>query len=340
MATNDNIKFQVSKRLDKIFIPTFIGTAIIYFALFFVMINIDTSGPDPEEVLKKNIRKAALIVKAQKKEEKKEVEKEEVTTSSNNDKKVEEETVEEVVKEVSKETKKVAKKSASQKRKERASRKAKRKKARDVRREKAASRSATRLAKIQAKSRGAGGASATAYESFKGSKGGSGDLAKTLSSSGGVSSKGKGGVGRSGGGGIGVGTGGIEDLLGSGDFGDVTSVEGIDDFKVTPLVLKKGSKKSSRNIADIQTVISKKAKNLQKCIKRARNKFKTLSGQILYQFTIKKNGKVTRVKIAKSSWNNKKYGRQVEACVKKAIKSWKFPAVSKGNVTIEQVMIF
>ena len=165
-------------------------------------------------------------------------------------------------------------------------------------------------------------------------------MAKTLSSSGGVSSKGTGGVGRSGGGGIGVGTGGIEDLLGSGDFGDVTSVAGIDDFKVTPLVLKKGSKKTSRSMGDIQSVVAKKSRSLEKCIKRARNKFKTLAGQVLYSFKIKKNGKVTRVKIVNSSWNNKKYGKQVEKCLKKAVGSWKFPAVSKGDVTIEQMMIF
>ena len=287
----------------------------------------------------KNRKKAAMIVKAQEIKEKKEEKKIEKKTTKDEKKTEEEEVVEEVIKKISEETQKVTKKSAAQKRKERTARKAKRNKARNERRAKAASRSAARLAKIQAKSRGAGGASATAYESFKGNKGGSGDLAKTLSRSGGVSTKGT-GVGRSGGGGIGVGTGGIEDLLGSGDFGDVTSVEGIDDFKVTPLVLKKGSKKSSRRMGDIKAAVEKKSKNLQKCIKRGRNKFKTLAGQVYYSFKIKKNGKVARVKVIKSSWNNKKYGKQVEKCLKKAVGSWKFSAVSKGDVTIEQMMIF
>ena len=132
----------------------------------------------------------------------------------------------------------------------------------------------------------------------------------------------------------------IDDFLKSGDYGDAGSVEGVDEFTVTPLKLKKGSKKYSRDLGNVQETVSKKSKGLQKCIKRARSKFNTLSGNLFYQATIKANGRVSKVKIAKSSWNNKRYGKMVEKCIIKAIKGWRFAKVSKGNVTFEQVMVF
>ena len=350
MANSNQKIVRTSKRLDKMFLPTFIITFVAYFIIFYLVISIDTKGPDLEEVKKRNIKKAArILVKAEEKEKKEIKEKkQDLLRDKGDDKNLTEEQqeVQEVTKTISNEAKKVVRKSAKQRRAERSARKAKRAKAKAARRSAAKARASARLQKIKAKGRGigAGSASSKAYESFKGTKGG--DLAGKLAKSGGVGVGGRGGsgggsgIGRASGGGLGIGTGGIDDFLEGGDYGDVGSVEGVDEFTVTPLKLKKGSKKSSRDLGSVQGIVSKKSKGLQKCIKRARSKFNTLSGNLLYQFTIKANGRVSRVRITKSSWNNKKYGKIVEKCIIKAIKGWRFGKVSKGNVTIEQVMVF
>ncbi len=341
----------ISKKIDKNFLPIFIIAFILYSIAFYFFVNIDTKGEDREKVLKRNIKKTVKIAqniekKEKKEEQKKEAIEEESSKESSSEKSEEDAAVEEVVKKnVSKETRKAVRKTAAQRKKARAARKAKRAKARAARRARGRQIAAAKMAKIRARSRGAQSKYAVSYDSFKGS-GGGGNIASKLASSGGVSIGGAGGgsgkgVGRSSGGGVSVGAGGLGDFLSESDYGEVAAVEGIDDFKVTPLKINKGKNKSSRNISDIQTEVNRKQKGLTKCIKRARSKFPSLSGSVKYTFTIKKNGKVARVKILKRSWNNKRYGKVAEKCIIKTIKSWRFAKVSKGgDLKLNSIIVF
>ena len=121
----------------------------------------------------------------------------------------------------------------------------------------------------------------------------------------------------------------------------ISSNESIDDFRVAqPLVFKNSNKKNVRDSDETQSIINIKLKSLEKCIKKGRNKFKKLTGKVLYSFQIQENGNVTKVRIVNSSWNNKKYGKHVEKCLIKTFELWRFPRVHKGHLTVEQYISF
>lgn len=345
-SSQTNLYNDIAKKIDKNFMPIFLIAAVIYAVSFYLFVSINTKAEDRVKLLKRNIKKTVTIAQNEvKKEEVKKVETP-VETEVKSGESKEEAAVDEVVsKNVSKETKQAVRKTASQRKKARANRKARRSKAKAARKAKGRKAAAARLAKIRAKSRGYSSGSSSAYTSFTGSSGG-GNIAGKLASSGGVSiggagGAGGGGVGRSNGGGIGVGAGGIGDFLSESDYGEISSVEGVKDFKVTPLKVNRGKNKSTRTISQVQTAVNRKQKGLTKCIKRARSKFPSLTGSIKYTFTIKKNGKVTKVRILKRSWNNKRYGKIAEKCIIRAIKSWRFSKVSKGgNLTLNSIIVF
>lgn len=349
----------VAKKLDRFFFPIFISVGVIYCILyFFLVIGYDTKGPDKEAMRKKNtVRAASMIVKKVEDQIKKEeiADKEAVASAAAGPVEAaagEEKAETEAVKgQVSEGTKKAVKQSAAQKEKAAEGRKARRAAAQAQRSAAAGERAAARLAKIQAKSRSAsGGGGSEAYASFK-SGGGGGDLASKLSSSGGIgiggggagkAGGGGGGTGRAGGGsGFGGGKGSLDDFLSGGSYGDVTAVEGVSDFKVTPLAVKgKGSQSSSRKTDDLQRELNQRLKTLQQCIKKGRSRNNELTGSIIVQFTIKPDGKVNRVRVSKASWNDPATGKIVEKCILDGIEEWRFTPVEKGEITIEQPFIF
>ncbi len=354
-ALNYNV---VSKKLDRYFMPVFVIVGVVYGILYFALVvSYDTKGPDKDALRKKNITRAASIIvkKVEDQIKKEEIADNEAAASAAagpaEAAAVEEKAETEAVKgQVSEGTKKAVKQSAAQKEKAAESRKARRAAAQAQRSAAAGERAAARLAKIQAKSRSAGGGGSEAYASFK-SGGGGGDLASKLSSSGGIgiggggsgkAGGGGGGTGRAGGGsGFGGGKGSLDDFLSGGSYGDATAVEGVSDFKVTPLAVKgKGSQSSSRKTDDLQRELNQRLKTLQQCIKKGRSRNNELTGSIIVQFTIKPDGKVNRVRVSKSSWNDPATGKIVEKCILDGIEEWRFTPVEKGEITIEQPFIF
>lgn len=341
MSTANGYTCTVSKRFDGLFWPVFFTTGVIYFIIFFGIISlVDTTGPDREKLKKENIAKAARKITVTQV-----VEKPEENVISDEGQKEEEKTEEEKVVEenVTQETKQAVRKSAEQIRREAEKRKEIRAQRRAEQQARIKAKAAARMKKIQAKSRVGSSASSDAYSSYSGTGGSGAGLAEKLSKSGGVGvgTSGSGGLGRSEGGGVSVGTGSIDDFLSGTDFGELTEVEGVDDknFKVSPLQVRDGGD-GGRNQGEINRAIDAKTRTLVSCIKRARNRYQTLRGSLIFSITIKPDGRVTNIKIIKSSWSNKAGGRIVEKCIRSSIRVWKFPQSTGGDITIEKPIIF
>jgi len=140
----------------------------------------------------------------------------------------------------------------------------------------------------------------------------------------------------------GAGAAGIDDLIegGVGQSGSV-SIKRRGKFSIKMdkgSVSGKGSKSANRSADAIGSVVNKHADAIENCYKKEARINPNLKGSVSMQFTILPNGKVSNVRVLKSTLRNKK----VESCVQRRIRSWRFPTIDKkeGNVTFRQKYIF
>lgn len=144
------------------------------------------------------------------------------------------------------------------------------------------------------------------------------------------------------GGGTGTGEAGIDDLIegGIGPTGSATVARrGNFSIKFTKgNVSGRASKQTSRSAEAIGRVINKHTDAIMSCYKKEARLNPHLSGSLTVIFTIRANGRVSRIRFGGSTLKN----RKIEACVKSRIRSWRFQAINpkEGDVTFRQKFIF
>lgn len=103
-------------------------------------------------------------------------------------------------------------------------------------------------------------------------------------------------------------------------------------------VAGKGSKSTARSADAIGRVITQHQDAIINCYRKEARLNPSLKGSITVVFTIRANGRVTRINISNSTLKN----RTVESCVKSRIRSWRFQPINakEGDVTFRQKFIF
>lgn len=195
---------------------------------------------------------------------------------------------------------------------------------------------------------GGGGGSGEAVANVLGdaSSGGFGNLDDVLSGVGGLqtatSSSRRSQLGARQVGGGGSGSAGIDDLIEGGiGQGGSKSIARRGDFSIKfekGSVSGRASKATSRSAEAIGAVVNQHTDAIESCYKKEARINPNLKGSISIQFTIKADGKVSNVRIANSSLQN----RKVESCVKRRVSRWRFQSINakEGAVTFRQKFIF
>jgi TonB family protein len=197
-------------------------------------------------------------------------------------------------------------------------------------------------------SAGGGGGSGDAVYDVLGESGSGalGDLDQVLSGVGGLesasSSSRRSSLGERKGSGGRAGRAGIDDLIGTGvgQSGSVSinrnasfGIKGVEGS-----VSGRGTKSSARSQDAIGRIVGKHSDAIEDCYKRESRINPNLKGSVTAEFTISPTGRVTRVRIRKSTLKSKK----VESCIARKIRSWRFDAIDKkdGDVTARYKWIF
>ncbi len=197
-------------------------------------------------------------------------------------------------------------------------------------------------------SAGGGGGSGDAVYDVLGESGSGalGDLDQVLSGVGGLesasSSSRRSSLGERRGSGGRTGGAGIDDLIGSGvgQSGSVSinrnasfAIKGVEGS-----VSGRGTKSSARSQDAIGRVVGKHSDAIENCYKKESRINPNLKGSLTAQFTISPAGRVTQVRIVKSTLKS----RNIENCVTRRIKSWRFDKIDKkeGDVKARYKWIF
>ena len=173
---------------------------------------------------------------------------------------------------------------------------------------------------------------------------GGGDLDAVLSGVGGLATATSGGqrtrLGSRGGGRV---TGGadVNELLsgmGGGTSANIGRKGSIKMALDAARVSGKGSKAANRSSEEISRVINSHNDAVEYCFKRESKLNPNLQGDILVEFTIAYNGRVSQVRIVDSSLRNK----QVESCITGRMRGWRFKPIDRteGDVRVRQKYIF
>ncbi|KAA3611275.1 MAG: TonB family protein [Calditrichaeota bacterium] len=194
---------------------------------------------------------------------------------------------------------------------------------------------------------GEGGSGDAVYDVLGESGSGAlGDLDQVLSGVGGLesasSSSRRSSLGERAGSGGRAGTAGIDDLIGSGvgQSGSVSinrdasfAIKGVEGS-----ISGRGSKSTARSQDAIGRVVGKHADAIENCYKKESRINPNLKGSATAQFTISPEGRVTKVRIVKSTLKS----RNVENCITRRIKSWRFAKIDKkdGDVQARYKWIF
>ncbi len=103
-------------------------------------------------------------------------------------------------------------------------------------------------------------------------------------------------------------------------------------------VAGRGSKSTARSADAIGRIITQHQDAIINCYRKEARLNPSLKGSITIVFTIKVNGRVTKIDISNSTLKN----RNVESCVKSRIRSWRFQPISdkEGDVTFRQKFVF
>jgi TonB family protein len=195
-------------------------------------------------------------------------------------------------------------------------------------------------------SAGGGGGSGDAVADVLGSAGGgTGDLNEILSGVGGLATASSAGqksrLGSRGGGGRVTGSADVNELLsgvGSAGSANIGRKGSIGMALESARVSGKGSKSANRSGDELSRVINSHNDAVEYCYKREAKLNPNLKGDILVEFVVSFNGRVTNVRITSSSLRNKK----VESCISGRIRGWRFKPIDKkeGDVTVRQKYIF
>jgi len=100
----------------------------------------------------------------------------------------------------------------------------------------------------------------------------------------------------------------------------------------------KDSKSIYRSQAELSRVINKHNKAIEYCYKKETRNNPNLKGDLDVEFTIDYNGRVTAVRIVRSSM----YSKNIEKCISGRIRGWRFKAIGfqKDDVKVRQKYIF
>ncbi|PID26689.1 MAG: hypothetical protein CR982_09070 [Candidatus Cloacimonadota bacterium] len=351
MSQMNNTNRESSKRMDKRFYRVLLITGIIYFTIFFIAINISTKGPDREILKEKKIKRTVHFITKKEVEFKEPKEKiviplDDTDVSDDSDIKkeiIQEKISETVEKDIStKDKNQLNKKSEKQRIIDKKNRRARRVAKKERREREARIKVSSKIQRIQSLKKGYRSSGAVKYSEYEGTAGNN-NFASTLKKSGTLSGSGSGGGTTKGVGkesaSIDYSGGSLDDFFASSDFGEVSTVEGIENVRVSELRVEKGEQKSGRTNSQINRYIEKKVKSFDKCVKAARSTYKTLTGAITIRFTIKSNGKVRKVVIVSSKWSNSRGGKKVEKCIRNKIRGWRFKK-AKGDITISKAFSF
>ncbi len=194
-------------------------------------------------------------------------------------------------------------------------------------------------------SAGGGGGSGDAVADVLGEAGGGlGDLNAVLSGVGGLATASSGGqrtrLGSRGGGRV-TGSADVGELLsgvgtaGSANIGRKGSIQmALDAARVSGA----GTKSANRSSDELSRIINSHNDAIEYCYKRESKLDPNLKGDVMVEFVIAYNGRVTNVRVTDSSLRNK----QVESCIIGRIRGWRFKPISKaeGDVTVRQKYIF
>lgn len=190
-----------------------------------------------------------------------------------------------------------------------------------------------------------GGGSGDAVVDVLGDAGaGTGDLGDVLSGVGGLATATASGqrsrLGSRGGGRVG-GSADVNELLsgigsaGSANIGRQGSIKmALDAASVSG----KGSKSTNRGSDELSREINSHNDAIEYCYKKEAKLNPNLKGDIQVEFTISYNGRVSSVRILRSSLRNK----NVERCISSRIRGWRFKPIGKseGDVKVRQKYIF
>jgi len=192
---------------------------------------------------------------------------------------------------------------------------------------------------------GSGGSGEAVDDIVGGNDSGFGNLDKVLSQAGGLqtgtaSSRTSVLGSRKMGGGIG-GTAGIDDLI-EGGVG-ATSSKSIARRGKFSIKMSKGNvsgraaKSTARSVDAIGRVVTQHEDAIMSCYKKEARLNPKLKGSISVIFTIRANGRVTGVRVVKSTIRN----RSVESCVTRRIRSWRFAPINpkEGDVHFLQTFV-
>ena len=194
-------------------------------------------------------------------------------------------------------------------------------------------------------SAGGGGGSGDAVADVLGDAGGGiGDLNAVLSGVGGLATASSGGqrtrLGSRGGGRV-TGSADVSELLsgvgsaGSANIGRKGSIQmALDAARVSGT----GTKSANRSGDELSRIINSHNDAIEYCYKRESKLDPNLKGDVMVEFVIAYNGRVTNVRVTDSSLRNK----NVENCIIGRIRGWRFKPISQaeGDVTVRQKYIF
>lgn len=193
---------------------------------------------------------------------------------------------------------------------------------------------------------GSGGSGEAVDDIISGSEGGFGNLDDVLKQSGGLqtgtASSRRSRLGaRKMGSGPG-GTAGIDDLIQGGvGASSSKSIARRGKFSIKMekgSVAGKGSKATARSADAIGRVVNDHQDAIISCYKKEARLNPSLKGSVTVVFTIRANGRVSNIRIEKSTLKN----RSAENCIKRRIRSWRFQPIDpkQGNVSFRQKFVF
>ena len=101
---------------------------------------------------------------------------------------------------------------------------------------------------------------------------------------------------------------------------------------------RKKESKRGRDSDSINETIDKYALEVHYCYQQQLRKFPTLNGKVIVKFTIRPLGDIINIRIIRSTL----YNKEVEDCLVRRMKTWKFPEIapSYGNLDITYPFIF
>lgn len=103
-----------------------------------------------------------------------------------------------------------------------------------------------------------------------------------------------------------------------------------------------GASKQARSQKEILNRMSELMPAVNACFEQQKQHNRDLTGSLVLSWVINTNGRVSQIKIKNARWNNRNAGRDVERCIKSAVRNWTFSEVdrSAGRQSMETKLVF